>query len=192
MSVWTTSVFNDLMLMGDFNVHYIVLPSATTTRFLDTMDSMDMSGVTQWVGNRVESSDEQTHYWPSHYKEYLQIAYSCQRSDHTSHHSVTFVFLNVPILEFASIFVTMHCFNNNNNYALTSDLVSAVSPDMPLKKLMPRSDSGPATLTKKFIAVVLHHHSGTPYLSASDTAPLSAQTTTDKINFNTTPYNTSA
>jgi hypothetical protein len=129
---YCNNLSGDLVLMGDFNVHYEALGSPVTARFRDTLE---MLGMTQWV-------TEPTHLKSKHTIDLVitrdsdqLVLSSSQRHDLTSDHSATFVMLNVPKPETAPSFVTVRCINKIDKSALYSDLVSAVTPEMPLADL---------------------------------------------------------
>ncbi|KAL8569093.1 hypothetical protein ACOMHN_054239 [Nucella lapillus] len=129
---YCNNLSGDLVLMGDFNVHYEVLASATTTRFRDTLE---MFGMTQCF-------TEQTHLKSKHPIDLVitrdsdqLVASSHQRGDQTSDHFATFVVLHVPRPETVPSFVTVRCINKIDKSALKSDLASAVTYTIPLTDL---------------------------------------------------------
>ncbi|KAL8616090.1 hypothetical protein ACOMHN_064640 [Nucella lapillus] len=159
---YCNNLSGDLVLMGDFNVHYEVLASATTTRFRDTLE---MFGMTQWV-------TEPTHLNSKHTIDLVitrdsdqLVASSRQRGDLTSDHSATFVVLNVPRPETVPSFVTVRCINKIDKSALKSDLASAVTSAIPLTD---QNDVLGQTLDKHAPLVQrrVRKHKATPWYAA--------------------------
>ncbi|KAL8612397.1 hypothetical protein ACOMHN_008382 [Nucella lapillus] len=129
---YCNNLSGDPVLMGDFNVHYEVLASATTTRFRDTLE---MFGMTQWVTELTHLKSKQTIDLVITRDSDQLVASSHQRGDLTSDHSATFVVLNVPRPETVPSFVTVRCINKIDKSALKSDLASAVTSAIPLTDL---------------------------------------------------------
>ena len=130
--VFCNNLPGDLLLMGDFNVHYEVLASSTTKRF---REALDMFSMTQWVTEPTNIKSGHTlDLAITRDTDHLLVS-TCQRRDLTSDHSATLSVLNIPKPESATLFVTVRCIRKIDKAVLHADLESEVTPGMSLSEL---------------------------------------------------------